>query len=126
MNRIINVAINYCSLSKLKEKHCAILFAGGKIYQISYNNLGDHAETLLLKRLIYTNKKYKLLVVRYSNGKFYNSKPCKHCLIEIQKYICIKKVLYSSGFQNEIINEKAYMIENEHISKGTRYFGTLC
>jgi len=93
--------------SPTKHKHVAALIKSGKIINIRVNVQDLHAETQVVK---HKSDGDIVLVVRYENGHFKNSKPCIDCVNELKKYK-IKKVAFSTGDFNV-----PFVIENiDHI-----------
>jgi len=87
----------------------------------------EHAEISALNKLkkyntIYKSgkgrkrKKFYLLVIRVSKtGVIGISKPCKHCLIEINKSGLISEIGYSNK-DGKIVNESIKDIKSDHIT----------
>lgn len=129
LNKIVKLASilsRFVEKSTTQKKHVAAIIENGKIQYIRSNAPGIHAEYMsylsyISYQLKCKNCKYKpyknikisktLLVIRYENGLFKNSKPCKEC---IEKLRCnVKKIIYSTGDQsNPFICEKLSELEN--------------
>jgi hypothetical protein len=62
-----------------------------------------------------------VVVIRWSDGKIKNSKPCMHCL-QYMKNIGIKKICYSNE-EGEFVNEKIKNIETVHVCMARRILG---
>jgi len=122
LNKIIRLAYilsRFIEKSTTQKKHVAAVINNGKIQCIRPNNPGVHAEYLSL--LNYKNyKNYKknnckycklLLVIRFENGFFKNSKPCKECIEKLKHHV--KKIVYSTGDQsNPFVCEKMSQLQN--------------
>jgi GTPase Era involved in 16S rRNA processing len=105
LNKIIKLAYilsRFVEKSTTQKKHVAAIIENGKIQYIRPNTPGVHAEYMsyisymskCIKCKNYKNYKMSktLLVIRYDNGIFKNSKPCKEC---IEKLRCnVKKIIY--------------------------------
>ena len=79
--------------SPTKHKHVAALIKSGKVINIRTNSKDLHAETQVIKNI---NEGDIVLVVRYENGIFKNSKPCVDCLNALKRNN-IKKIAFSTG-----------------------------
>jgi len=132
MNRILNAAINEARKSTKNYRHGAVLFRGGKIHSVSFNDC-RHAEIDCLDNLSYCKKlkglRYKILVVRITlDGRLVNSKPCQLCISHLKNSECITKIFYSDDNGN-IVGQNINSIETDHLSKATknflRYGGTI-
>jgi len=100
------------------------------INDINRPNRSIHAECVLINKIHRYNLKHKLkplhlLVVRYNKtNKLGSSRPCKHCLIKLQKSgLNIKYVYYSINTNilkkevfRDMLNDK-----NTYISNGNKY-----
>ena len=75
--------------SPTKHKHVAALIKSGKVINIRTNSKDLHAETQVIKNI---NEGDIVLVIRYENGIFKNSKPCIDCVNELRRNK-IKKTL---------------------------------
>ena len=125
MNRILNVAIAEARKSPMAYRHGAVLFKGGKVHSVSFNN-NRHAEIDCLHGLSQCKKvknlRYKILVVRInSDGKLLNSKPCQLCISHLRCSASITKIFYSDDSGN-IIGKSINTIETDHLSKATKNF----
>lgn len=117
--------------SPMRTKHSCIIFKGKKILTFGFNHERScydgkifpsvHAEmhALIKMKRLRKNKKYNMIVVRFHDGKLWNSKPCKYCLNEIKKYN-ISKVYYS--MEDDLICEKVDDIVTEHVSVGFKNY----
>jgi hypothetical protein len=111
--RLAELLSRFVSKSITKQKHAAAIIKNGKICAARTNCAGFHAETQVMKK---HTSQTKLLVIRYENGTFKNSKPCKHCIETLRK-TNIKKVIYSTGDSNNpFVIEKIDFLENNWIS----------
>ena len=79
--------------SPTKHKHVAALIKSGKVINIRTNSKDLHAETQVIKNI---NEGDIVLVIRYENGIFKNSKPCIDCLNALRRNK-IKKIAFSTG-----------------------------
>lgn len=102
MNKIYRLASflsRFIEKSTTNKKHVAAVIKNGKIVTIRNNTPGIHAEYLAV---IDSLKSYKVcktvLVIRYENGIFKNSIPCKECIEKLK--LNVKKVIYSTGNKN--------------------------
>jgi len=106
MSRIIDKSITH-------KKHVAAIIRNGKILKARPNCAGFHAETQVIKN---QKNKDSVMVIRYENGIFKNSKPCKHC-IDSLKATKIKKIIYSTGDSNQpFVKENINNITNDWIA----------
>jgi len=62
--------------------------------------------------------KWTIVVVRYSQGKLVNSRPCWHCA-RILKLVGIKNVVYS--VEGGLVKEKMNQFETNHVSTMNRH-----
>lgn len=65
-----------------------------------------------------TLKGASIIVIRYKNGSYRESKPCRHCC-EYLKTIGIKTVYYSNDY-NQMVIERVSDIKTDHISLARR------
>lgn len=99
--------------SNTSRKHIAAIIKSGKILKSRTNTAGFHAETQVLKNC---KTRDFIIVIRYENGLFKNSKPCKECIEYLKKHN-VKKVIYSTGDQEKpFAIEKVYDLCNTWIS----------
>jgi len=120
LNKIFRLAslLSRCvEKSTTQKKHVAAVIDNGKIQCIRPNNPGVHAEFLSFSNFSnYKNNKSKksckiLLVIRFENGMFKNSKPCKECIEKLKYHV--KKIIYSTGdISNPFVCEKLDNLEN--------------
>lgn len=90
-----------------------------------------HAEINMLKKIqkcgyINRRKNYDIIVVRVSlRGKFGNSRPCFHCIVDLlnNNHIKIRYVYYSNS-KGEIVREKLsemLLFDQSKISSGYKF-----
>jgi late competence protein required for DNA uptake (superfamily II DNA/RNA helicase) len=102
---LASILSRFINKSTTQKKHVAAVIENGKLHCVRPNNPGVHAEYLSYISYYNCSKCTKnlknkrnckiLIVIRYENGIFKNSKPCKEC-IEKLKYF-VKKIVYSTG-----------------------------
>lgn len=122
-------------------KHAAAAIKGSKVIAISFNSLGiitkprkhgpdiilfNHAEVVLMNRMIYGKVKGKIdiVIIRVNRktSKLDNSKPCKHCIDfikyinNIKKNISIRYIYYSTKDPNILNRESLKNIKVSHCS----------
>lgn len=102
--------------STTARKHAAAVIQNGKIKIIRHNTPGIHAEYLAvldyLKLIKETKKSCKtVMVIRYENGFYKNSKPCHECICKLKNNV--KNIIYSTGDEyNPFCMEKINNLEN--------------
>uniref|UniRef100_A0A6C0KU24 CMP/dCMP-type deaminase domain-containing protein n=1 Tax=viral metagenome TaxID=1070528 RepID=A0A6C0KU24_9ZZZZ len=116
---VLRLLIQESHFSTRIHKHACAILRGGKIIDISNNNIknrvANHAEQNLLYRWKNcTLHNCILFVVRVVQGdKFADSKPCFHCVQNIKKS-GIKKVVFSTNSGFEIM--KSTELQNSHLT----------
>lgn len=116
---VLRLLIQESHFSNRDHKHACAILRGGKIIDISNNNIknrvANHAEqNLLNKWKNFSLQKCILFVVRVVQGdKCVESKPCFHCVQNIKKS-GIKKVVFSTNSGFEIV--KSAELENSHLT----------
>ena len=111
--KIASILSRSIDKSNTEKKHIAAIIKSGKILKSRTNTAGFHAETQVLKNI---KSKDILIVIRYENGMFKNSKPCKECIDHFKK-VKVKRVIYSTGDRtNPFVIEKVYNLCNNWIS----------
>ena len=115
--RLASMLSRFIGKSTTQKKHVAAVIDNGKIHCIRPNNPGVHAEFLSFSSFSnFSNNKQKknckvLLVIRYENGSFKNSKPCKECIEKLKHHV--KKIIYSTGdICNPFVCEKLDQLQN--------------
>lgn len=102
MNKIYKLASiisRFINKSTTNKKHVAAVIKNGKIVNIRSNTPGVHAEYLAVIDALKCYKSCKtVLVIRYENGLFKNSLPCKECIEKLK--LNVKKIIYSTGNSN--------------------------
>lgn len=71
-----------------------------------------------IKKIRRIFSKYTVIVVRYSNGRLVNSRPCMHCA-EVLKSVGIKQVIYSDS-DGGLVKEKMSRFTTTHVSRFNR------
>jgi hypothetical protein len=128
---LASILSRFINKSTTQKKHVAAVIENGKLHYVRPNNPGVHAEYLSYisyyncskcSKLSKNKKNCKiLLVIRFENGIFKNSKPCKEC-IEKLKY-SVKKIVYSTGDPlRPFVCEKLNSLENSWQSNLIRKF----
>ena len=99
------------------RKHVAAVIQNGKIKIIRHNTPGIHAEYLAVHDYKKVMKEKKsscktVIVIRYENGFYKNSKPCHECICKLKS--SVKNIIYSTGDEhNPFCMEKIHNIENK-------------
>jgi hypothetical protein len=114
--------------STTQKKHVAAVIENGKLHCVRPNNPGVHAEYLSYINFSKCTKHLKnkrnckiLLVIRFENGIFKNSKPCKECIEKLKS--SVKKIVYSTGDPlRPFVCEKLNNLENSWQSNLIRKF----
>jgi hypothetical protein len=128
---LASILSRFIDKSTTQKKHVAAVIESGKLLCVRPNNPGVHAEyhsyisyhncSKCTKHLKNKKNCKILLVIRYENGIFKNSKPCKEC-IEKLKY-SVKKIVYSTGDPlRPFVCEKLDKLENSWQSNLIRKF----
>lgn len=116
---VLRLLIDESHFSNRDHKHACAILKGGKIIDISNNNIknrvANHAEQNLLHKLKHCSlQKCILFVVRVVKGnQLADSKPCFHCVQNIKKS-GIKKVVFSTNSGFQII--KSSELQNSHLT----------
>lgn len=121
LNKITRLAwflSRFINKSTTNKKHVAAVINNGKVHHVKPNNPGLHAEYLSYLDFQTHNcnkivSKYckTLIVIRFENGTFKNSKPCKECIEKLK--LKVKRIIYSTGDQScPFICEKLSEIKN--------------
>lgn len=112
ISKLASIISRYTHRSTTKQKHVAAVIKNGKIINVRNNSPGIHAECYVVNSLSKKEACKTVLVIRYENGVFKNSKPCKECICELKKYV--KQIIYSTGNQMDpFIIEKVEDIKND-------------
>ena len=69
---------------------------------------------------IFRKKRYNIYVARISGDEYRNSRPCSHCLKNLQTLAKISKVYYTLG-DGMYACEKVQEMTSDHISNGFRH-----
>ncbi len=102
------------------RKHVAAVIQNGKIQIIRHNTPGIHAEYLAVLDYLKIKKDKKesntscktVIVIRYENGFYKNSKPCHECICKLKNNV--KNIIYSTGDRyNPFCKEKIHSLENK-------------
>jgi|688.fasta_scaffold1962911_1 hypothetical protein len=116
---ILQVLIEASTFSTRIHKHACAILKGGKIIDISNNNIKNRVVNHAEQNLLYKNKDMPLqhcilFVIRVVKGdQLADSKPCFHCVQNIRK-AGIKKVVFSTNSGFEII--KSMDLQNSHLT----------
>lgn len=78
----------------------------------------SHRKIKNIKKIRRIFSRFTVIVVRYSNGKLVNSRPCLHCA-NIMKIVGVKQVIYSDT-NGDMVTEKMTQFKTEHLSRLNR------
>lgn len=116
VKRIASLISRSMEKSTTARKHVAAVIQNGKIKIIRHNSAGVHAEYLAVfdyqKNIGDRKSSCKtVMVIRYENGFYKNSKPCFECICKLKNNV--KNIIYSTGDEtNPFCMEKMDSIEN--------------
>ena len=116
---VLRLLIEETTYSKRNHKHACAIIRGGKVIDITNNNIKNrvtnHAEqNLIFKHRHSTLQNCILFVIRVVKGnQLADSKPCFHCVENIKK-TGIKKVVFSTNYGFQII--KSEDLQNSHLT----------
>ena len=104
--RLASLISRHIEKSTTNKKHVAACISNGKITFIRNNSAGIHAEYLCAYDYakFYSKSCSIILVIRFENGIYKNSKPCKDCILKLKKNV--KKIIYSTGNSNNPFTEE--------------------
>lgn len=85
---------------------------------VLYDLVRSNRKIRNIKKIRRIFSRYTIIVVRYSNNKLVNSRPCLHCA-NILKLIGIKSVIYSDS-DGALIKEKMTQFFTTHLSRLNR------
>lgn len=108
ISKLASIIARYVHRSTTKQKHVAAIIKNGKIINVRNNSPGIHAECLVVNSVNKKEIHKTVLVIRYENGVFKNSKPCKECICKLKKNV--KQIIYSTG--NKILPFVIEKMEN--------------
>jgi hypothetical protein len=95
ISKLASIISRHIHRSTTKQKHVAAVIKNGKIINVRNNSPGIHAECSVVNSLNKKEMCKTILVIRYENGIFKNSKPCKECICKLRK--TVKQIIYSTG-----------------------------
>lgn len=118
-SNIINQLRDTASKSLYLQRHACAVIYGGKVLILRENKFTNttlHSEILAIRDGEKIGIKWNraiLIVIRINNmGQIKNSEPCKECVEKIKQHN-IKRVIYSSGYDEYIITN-AENLHNDH------------
>lgn len=133
LSELLEILKKKAMYSSINYKHAAALIYKGEVINLDFNKFvrpvtiyGDnnifyrtiHAEVNVL--CSYHDRKnikgMDIVVIRVSNNKLKNSRPCNNCILKLNK-MGIFRVYYSNE-SGEIVYEYVKDMPNEHISSG--------